>query len=208
MKKGTDKAVKTLMDKMPHHKVMLNPKSYRMAHPVYSKEDLNSIDVTHRERKTIADKIAFAGINLTRNGFDLVSGYNPDKMNTRNWLNRIVFLETVAGIPGMVGGMHRHLTSLRKLERDNGWIHHLLQEAENERMHLFMILTMRNPGVLFRLMIAGAQWISWIGYFSMYAIAPTLCHRAVGFLEEEAVHTYTVLIEQMDVEGSELQNWG
>jgi len=75
-------------------------------------------------------------------------------------------------------------------------------------MHLFMILTMRNPGVMFRVMIAGAQWISWIGYFTMYGLAPNLCHRAVGFLEEEAVHTYTVLIEQMEIEGSEIAEWG
>ena len=115
-----------LMEKMPSHKVMLNPKSYRMAHPVYSETELNEIKVTHRERKTIKDKLAYGGLALTRYGFDLISGYNPDKMNVRNWLNRIVFLETVAGIPGMVGGMHRHLTSLRKLERDHGWIHHLL----------------------------------------------------------------------------------
>lgn len=36
----------------------------------------------------------------------------------------------------MVAGMLRHLKSLRKMERDNGWINTLLQEAENERMHL------------------------------------------------------------------------
>jgi hypothetical protein len=36
----------------------------------------------------------------------------------------------------MVAGMLRHLKSLRRMERDNGWINTLLQEAENERMHL------------------------------------------------------------------------
>jgi hypothetical protein len=40
------------------------------------------------------------------------------------------------GVPGMVAGMLRHLKSLRRMERDNGWINTLLQEAENERMHL------------------------------------------------------------------------
>ena len=34
-----------------------------------------------------------------------MSGYNPAKMNERHWLDRIIFLETVAGIPGIVGGM-------------------------------------------------------------------------------------------------------
>ena len=35
-------------------------------------------------------------------------------------------LETVAGVPGMVGAMSRHFNSLRKMVRDNGWIHTLL----------------------------------------------------------------------------------
>ena len=35
-------------------------------------------------------------------------------------------LETIAGVPGMIGAMSRHFHSLRKLTRDNGWIHTLL----------------------------------------------------------------------------------
>jgi Alternative oxidase len=34
----------------------------------------------------------------------------------------------------MVAGMLRHLHSLRRMERDHGWIHTMLEEAENERM--------------------------------------------------------------------------
>ena len=40
--------------------------------------------------------------------------------------SRIIMLETVAGVPGMVGGMTRHFHSLRRLTRDHGWIHTLL----------------------------------------------------------------------------------
>lgn len=58
----------------------------------------------------------------------------------RDWLNRMLFLETVAGVPGFVAAMHRHLRSLRSMQRDNGWIHTLLEEAENERMHLLTFL--------------------------------------------------------------------
>lgn len=61
-------------------------------------------------------------------------------MSVEKWLNRAIFLETIAAIPGMVGGMIRHMNSLRKLKRDHGWINHLLEEAENERMHLFFFL--------------------------------------------------------------------
>lgn len=36
-------------------------------------------------------------------------------------MNRAIFLETVAGVPGMAGGMMRHLSSLRNMKRDHGW---------------------------------------------------------------------------------------
>lgn len=42
-------------------------------------------------------------------------------MTEEKWLTRFIFLESVAGVPGMVGGMLRHLRSLRKMKRDNGW---------------------------------------------------------------------------------------
>jgi len=72
MKPTAETARKTakLMEKMPSHKVMLNPKSYRMAHPVYSETELAQIKVTHRDRVTIKDKLAYGGIAITRNGFD------------------------------------------------------------------------------------------------------------------------------------------
>ena len=57
----------------------------------------------------------------------MLTSYNPDTMTERKWLNRCIILESVAGVPGMVGGMARHLRSLRTLNRDNGWIHHLLE---------------------------------------------------------------------------------
>jgi len=42
-------------------------------------------------------------------------------MTEAKWLVRFIFLESVAGVPGMVGGMLRHMHSLRKMKRDNGW---------------------------------------------------------------------------------------
>ena len=68
----------------------------------------------------------------------------------------MIILETVAGIPGMVGAMWRHFSSLRTMKRDNGMIHTLL-EAENERMHLLTFLKLRQPGILFRAMVLLGQ---------------------------------------------------
>ena len=46
--------------------------------------------------------------------------------------SRIVMLETVAGVPGMIAAMARHFHSLRKLTRDHGWIHTLLGNISSE----------------------------------------------------------------------------
>ena len=57
----------------------------------------------------------------------------------------------------MVGGMLRHMRSLRSMKQDNGWIHTLLEEAENERMHLLTFLQLRQPGVVFRGLVLLSQ---------------------------------------------------
>jgi hypothetical protein len=76
----------------------------------------------------IIDKAAYYSIQTVRWCFDKVTGYGPN-MTTEKWLTRVVFLETVAGVPGMVGAMIRHLHSLRLMRRDHGWIHTLLEEV-------------------------------------------------------------------------------
>ena len=59
--------------------------------------------------------------------------------------HRAVILETVAAVPGMVAGMLNHLKSLRNMEQDRGWIKTLLDEAENERMHLMTFINIAKP---------------------------------------------------------------
>jgi len=183
---------------LPKFKQILNSQSYRMAHPIYRTHEIETIKKYHHEPEYLRDRIAMSLIWLVRTTFDTVTRYNPQTMNERDWLNRIVFLETVAGVPGMIGGMSRHLRSLRTMENDHGWIHHLLQEAENERMHLFIFLSMRNPGIFMRLGIALAQGAFFNSYFLMYILSPKFSHRFVGYLEEEAVHTYTKCLNAID----------
>lgn len=91
-----------------------------------------------------------------RIGFDVLSGYRKvfpwqdNIISEKKWINRVLFLETVAGVPGFVAGMHRHLRALRGMKRDLGWIHTLLEEAENERVHLLTFLTIKKPSLVFR----------------------------------------------------------
>lgn len=40
-----------------------------------------------------------------------------------------------------------------------------------------------------------------------YAFFPRVCHRIVGYLEEEAVITYTHMINEIEKEGSSLHSW-
>merc|ERR1711953_1188522 len=112
----------------------------------------------------MGDKVALAAIQTVRFGFDIASGYfhksKTQSMTEADYLKRMIFLETVAGVPGMVAGMVRHLHSLRLMRRDHGWIHSLLAEAENERMHLLIALKLKNPGILFRVGVLLAQAVA------------------------------------------------
>jgi len=177
--------------------------THLLTQPVYTEEELRAYEKqTHRAAGTFSDKVAYVAIQFMRTSFDVASGYSwktrAQTMTEGDWLCRIIFLETVAGVPGMVAGMVRHLHSLRLMRRDRGWIHSLLAEAENERMHLLIALTLRNPGPLFRAAVLVGQGV-FLSLFSVaYLIVPSVCHRFVGYLEEEAVKTYTHLLEDID----------
>ena len=81
----------------------------------------------------------------------------------------------------------------------------LLEEAYNERMHLLTFLTMAEPGWFMKFMILGAQGVFFNGMFLSYLVSPRTCHRFVGYLEEEAVLTYTRAIA--DIDAGKLPKW-
>jgi len=122
----------------------------------------------------------------------------PLQVNTISQLIRFIFLESIAGVPGMVAGTLRHLHSIRRFRPDHGWIKTLLEESYNERMHLLTFLEMHQPGRLMRFMVFAAQGIFYNTMFISYLISPKVCHRFVGYLEEEAVHTYTRCLKEID----------
>jgi len=175
---------------------------WQMPHTIWAVEALEDVQITHERPERVADRAALAAVRTLRTGFDLLSGYTWGKwagtLDEAKWLRRIIFLETVAGVPGMVGGMVRHLHSLRLMRKDHGWIHTLLSEAENERMHLMIALSLRKPGPLFRAMVVASQGLFYWSFGLAYLLSPRFCHRFVGYLEEEAVKTYTHLLEEID----------
>lgn len=193
---------------LPKHRYSVTNEDYRMPHLTYTPKDIEVIEQTHRTPLNLRDKIALKVLRFTRKSFDWVTGYNETGgMNKRKWVNRALFLETVAGVPGMIGGLVRHLASLRKMKHDYGWIHHLLEEAENERMHLFFFLKERDPGFVFRSAVTLTQFVFVPFYLLVYAISPKFLHRFVGYLEEEATHTYTVMIKDIDRPNGPLEEW-
>ena len=63
------------------------------------------------------------------------------------------------------------------MKRDSGWIHTLLEEAENERMHLMTFMTLREPPIWLRALCLGAQGVFYNVFFFSYMISPRTCHR-------------------------------
>ena len=106
----------------------------------------------------------------------------------------------------------------------------LLEEAYNERMHLLTFLKIAEPGWFMKTIILGAQGVFFNGFFLSYLISPRICHRFVGCaspsappfsiahcqavlltvplatdIEEEAVHTYSYIIRE--IEAGRLPMW-
>jgi ubiquinol oxidase len=113
-----------------------------------------------------------------------------DFLFQERYCHRAVVLETIAAVPGMVGGLLQHLKSLRFIRSDRGWIHALLEEAENERMHLLIYSALAKPTTVERIAIMVVQFFFFHFYFLLYIITPKTAHRFVGYLEEEAIHSY------------------
>lgn len=100
-------------------------------------QEINAVEVVCRKPVTLSDRFAHGFVKFLRGGFDFVSGYKPYHvpdsilnespvpverlrkegkiLSDKQWLLRIIVLESFAGVPGMVGGTLRHLRSLRLL---------------------------------------------------------------------------------------------
>lgn len=153
-------------------------------------EDLDIGVGKHRKPQTIGDWFAWGFVRFLRPFSDLFF--------RQKYVHRAVTLETVAAVPGMVASMTRHLTSLRKMRHDGGWIDHLLKEASNERMHLMIWMKVCQPSFMERLLVGITQYGFTAIFSFMYIFTPSVAHRFVGYLEEEAVVSYTHFLHAID----------
>jgi len=145
---------------------------------------------THYKPKDISDRIAL--------GFTKTLRFIADTFFAKRYGHRAVVLETVAAVPGMVAGAGLHFKSLRRMEDDRGWIKELLDEADNERMHLMTFIEIAQPNIIERLIILLAQAIFITFYAIVYLLFPKTAHRIIGYFEEEAVRSYTEFLGQID----------
>lgn len=144
----------------------------------------------HHQPVDASDKIALALTKFLR--------FFADQFFSGRYGHRAVVLETVAAVPGMVGGALQHLRSLRLMKSDQGWIKTLLDEAENERMHLMTFVEIARPNAFERFLIVLAQGIFYNCFFILYLISNRTAHRLVGYFEEEAVYSYTEYLAGID----------
>jgi ubiquinol oxidase len=144
----------------------------------------------HKTPENFSDRIAFGIVKFMR--------FFADAFFSKRYGHRAVVLETVAAVPGMVGGLLQHLKALRHIREDQGWIRELLDEAENERMHLMTFIKIAQPSFIERMLIMFGQAVFFNAYFFLYLFAPKTAHRVVGYLEEEAVVSYTGYLAQVD----------
>jgi ubiquinol oxidase len=144
----------------------------------------------HHKPKGFSDLLAFRLTKLLR--------FFADVFFAKRYGHRAVVLETVAAVPGMVGGMVRHMRSLRRMEDDREAIHTLLEEAENERMHLMTFVKIAQPSFFERILILLAQGIFFSSFLLLYIFSGRTAHRLVGYFEEEAVYSYTEYLAEVD----------
>jgi ubiquinol oxidase len=74
----------------------------------------------------------------------------------------------------------------------------LLDEAENERIHLMTFIEIAKPNLVERLLILIAQSLFSIGFLFLYLVSSKTAHRMVVYFEEEAIISYTSYLKEID----------
>ena len=145
---------------------------------------------SHHKIGDWSDRLAFAITRSLR--------FLADTFFAKRYGNRAIVLETVAAVPGMVGAALIHLRCLRWMREDEGWIRTLMDEAENERMHLMTFIEIAKPSWLERMLVLVAQALFFTFFLALYVVSSRTAHRLVGYFEEQAVISYTQYLLEID----------
>jgi ubiquinol oxidase len=145
---------------------------------------------SHHKIGDWSDRVAFGITRSLR--------FLADTFFAKRYGNRAIVLETVAAVPGMVGAALIHLRCLRWMREDEGWIRTLMDEAENERMHLMTFIEIAKPSWLERMLVLIAQALFFTFFLGLYIVSSRTAHRLVGYFEEQAVISYTQYLLEID----------
>ena len=146
------------------------------------------------ERKGASDAFAWATCQTTK--------FLADRFFRTRYGSRAVMLETIAAVPGMVASTFNRLSDIRDTvtRRPHNYSRSdtLYEESKNELMHLKTFIEITQPSFAEKALVFGAQ-LAFFGAFSaLYLAHRRTAHRLVGFIEEEAVNSYSNYLQQVD----------
>lgn len=151
---------------------------------------MSNFELKHKTAAKLSEHIAYKITQCLKFLLNIFYG--------KKYAKRAVILETIAAVPGMVAGMFNHLKALRRMKDDEGWIRELLDEAENERMHLMIFLDIAKPSWIERTLVLLGQGVFIVVYSLIYVFSSKIAHRVVGYFEEEACKSYTEYLNKID----------
>lgn len=158
--------------------------------------NVNKTDIVRQHvPRTLSDRIAASVTALLASSAGALFG--------RQYGNRAVVLETIAAVPAMVSATVLHLSCLRRMMDDRGWVRAFMEEAENQRAHLMAFVAIQRPSLWERALIVVAQGIFYNAYFLLCLISGRTAHRLAGYLAEQSVRGYSdylALIESGAIE--------
>jgi ubiquinol oxidase len=153
--------------------------------------NINKADIgRHHEPDGFGDRFALATARLIAAGAGWLFG--------RRYGGRAVVIETIAAVPAMVAATLLHLTCLRRMIDDGGWVRVFMEEAENQRAHLMAFVAIQRPNTGERLLIVLGQGLFYNAYFLLYLISPRTAHRLAGYLAEESARGYTRYLARIE----------
>ena len=144
----------------------------------------------HHKPKGVSDPIAY--------GFTKVLRWTADTSFAERYSHRAVVLETVAAVPGMVGATINHLSALRRICDDKGWIKTLMDEAENERMHLMTFLEISKPTLFERAVISYTHYLAEIDEGRSENVPAPAIAKSYWGLSDSATLRDVVLVVRAD----------
>ena len=136
----------------------------------------------HHVPRTLSDRVAYRLVGMVQ----FVAG----GLFGRRYRHRTIVLETIAAVPGMVAATLLHLKCLRLMIDDRGWIRALLNEAETQRAHLMVFVSIDRPNAFERFVVLFAQGLFYNAHFLIYLLSPRTGHRIVGYFAENALRGY------------------